>query len=793
MDSSLKDRHTPTGTIAVSADSPRVEPHAGMPSLLRTGPAPRKVSLNRPQQLLELACRVAPARAGLILVFSVEDELVEFLTHGLTVEEAGALRRSPEFVELLRAVADGQSPRRWGDARDERSWPASLAESQRGPLLALPFHCSGRCRGVFGLARTREQGAFGSEDEETIRSIACLLEQGNLLEETRLLDQLRLLSQIAQAAAGNLDLARILAVSLTELDRNLPLHAAAVWLVEEEARPDPGEAVSGAGTAGTLSPALKALHAHAPRSQPLTPPQGVVTESTKAPALVLADLSAGYCERAQSRGLTAGFRLPLDASPLSACIRDGQPFYTDTMQAPSAEASPANLGLSLAEPGATSCFAVPLRAGERVIGILHSVCTRPSGFSVEQIQLLYLVGDLLGPAISNCQLFGQLRKAYEELRVAQGQLIQAEKMRALGELAGGMAHEFNNALCGVLGFLELALLNDNLDGGCRSFLESGRTCALDAAHVVRRVQDFARWQRNEQGFRTLEFNDLVRQTIELIRHKWESLEHARGTGIAVTVEAGGGARVNGNAAELREVLTNLSFNAVDAMPGGGELSLRTWTTATDVYLAVRDSGAGMNDAVKQRIFEPFFTTKGEKGNGLGLSVSFGIVQRHGGEISVESHVGKGTTFTIRLPLAREESNGPKSAWMITAGEINAPRSLRILVVEDEETIRRYLSTGLRSMGHQPCLTESGEDGLDAFSDDGPFDLVLTDLGLPGISGEDVARSVAERSPDTPVVLLTGWADQLRAEADSLVGVTRILSKPITLDALAKTLAAVCPG
>jgi CheY-like chemotaxis protein len=176
-----------------------------------------------------------------------------------------------------------------------------------------------------------------------------------------------------------------------------------------------------------------------------------------------------------------------------------------------------------------------------------------------------------------------------------------------------------------------------------------------------------------------------------------------------------------------------------------------------------------------------------------LSVSFGIVQRHGGEISVESRVGTGTTFTIRLPLAREESSGPKSAWMITASEINAPRSLRILVIEDEETIRRFLSTGLKSMGHQPCLAESGEDGLDAFSDDGPFDLVLTDLGLPGISGEDVARSVVESSPDTPVVLLTGWADQLRAEADSLVGVTRILSKPVTLDALAKTLAEVCPG
>jgi signal transduction histidine kinase/CheY-like chemotaxis protein len=785
----------------------------------RTGPAPRKVSLNRPQQLLELACRVAPAGAGLIAVLSAEDELVEFVAHGLSAEEIGVLQRSRAFVELLQAAAGGQSSRRWADTYSEFPCPPSSggegrvwgeAEPPLGPLLALPFHCSGRCRGVFCLARLRGRPPFTPEDEATVGSIACLLEQGNLLEETRLLDQLRLLSQIAQAAAGNLDLARILAVSLTELDRNLPLHGTAVWLIEEEPRPEGGETVDAKGVPETLSSTLKALHAHTSRSHPVTPSSGAAPRGDEfsslpnasgklesspppaTPALVLADLSAGFRERARTRGLTPDFRLTLDESPLSACLRDGQPFYSDAMPATSPEVSAANLSLCLGEPGATSCFAVPLRAGERVIGILHSVCTRPRGFSVEQIQLLYLVADLLGPAISNCQLFAQLRKAYEELRVAQGQLIQAEKMRALGELASGMAHEFNNALCGVLGFLELALLNGNLDGGCRGFLESGRTCALDAAHVVRRVQDFARWRRNDQGLQTLDFNDLVRQTIELVRHKWESLEHARGTAVTVVVEADGAARVNGNAAEMREVLTNLSFNAVDAMPNGGELSLRTWTTSSDIFLAVRDTGVGMNDAVKQRIFEPFFTTKGEKGNGLGLSVSFGIVQRHGGEITVDSQVGKGTRFTIRLPLIGDEPGMLKSARRRSAPIMMPPRSLRILVVEDEETIRRYLAAGLTGMGHEPHLTESGEEGLTAFAENGPFDLVLTDLGLPGISGEDVARAVAERVPKTPVVLLTGWADQLQAEADSLVGVVRILSKPITLDALAKTLATVCP-
>src|SRR5262249_45809406 len=214
-------------------------------------------------------------------------------------------------------------------------------------------------------------------------------------------------------------------------------------------------------------------------------------------------------------------------------------------------------------------FAVPLRAGDQIMGVLQSVCTQPAGFTREQIQLLYLVADLLGPAVFNCQLFGRLQSAYEELRLTQNQLIQAEKMRALGELAGGMAHDFNNSLCGVLGFLELTLTNPTLPADCRGYLEFSRTCALDAAQTVRRVQDFARWKRNEVAAERLDVNDLVRQTVELTRPKWESLAQTRGTAITVEVGTKATSQIIGSAAELREVITNLVFNAADAMPGGG--------------------------------------------------------------------------------------------------------------------------------------------------------------------------------------------------------------------------------
>jgi CheY-like chemotaxis protein len=198
--------------------------------------------------------------------------------------------------------------------------------------------------------------------------------------------------------------------------------------------------------------------------------------------------------------------------------------------------------------------------------------------------------------------------------------------------------------------------------------------------------------------------------------------------------------------------------------------------------------------VRQRLFEPFFTTKGERGNGMGLSVTFAIVQRHGGDIQVESNPGCGSTFTVRLPArppagaAAPPKPEPRKA-PAPAPAAAAARSLRVLVVEDEESIRRFLALGLTQMGHRPKLTADAEEGLAAFAAE-RFDVVLTDLGLPGASGEELARAVADKAPGTPVVLLTGWADQLQGDAGVMEGVTRILSKPVTMQTLAATLNAV---
>ncbi len=731
-------------------DQPKGE-RAAPPAVRRAGVVPAQGALSRAQGLLELACRMTRSAVAGVGLVSADGALVEHVAAGLGGAAPGpeCYCWVPALAGLAEKAAGGAYRTDLGDGPPGAGWPD---EVPAGPFLALPLAYPNRCRAVLYLARRPGAAPFGDDDVASARVVGACFEQGSVFEECHLLTRLQVLNKVAQAGASSFDLGRILGGSLDELSRQLPFHVCAAWLFEDG--PD----------AAVCLAEVRSLGAALPR--PPSPPPAA----------------------REHFGLEAGLRLAPGQTPFAPCLKDGEALYLD-MGWPEALAT--ELGRRLAEGGAACSFAVPLRAGDLTVGVLQSLCAGPSGFTTEQVQLLYLAADLLGPAISNCQLYGRLRGAYDQLKLTQHQLVQSEKMRALGELAGGMAHDFNNALCGAIGFLELVLLDRNLDAPSRKNLEAARTCALDAAQTVRRVQDFSRWRRNDLSARRVDLNELVRETVELTRPRWENFAQGRGAVIAVSVEPGDGAQVLGSPAELREVLTTFVFNAVDAMPAGGRLTVRTSCARGSVFVAVSDTGVGMSEAVRRRLFEPFFSTKGERGNGLGLSVAFGIVQRHGGEIAVESEVDRGSTFTLRLPAAApgpEEGEGRSPAPGAVA---ERARGLRVLVVEDEATVRHFLGMGLKRLGHHPVLTADAKEALAAL-DAGLFDVVLTDLGLPGVSGEEVARLVAQRAPATPVVLLTGWADQVRAERGSLEGVACILGKPVTLDTLGATLASVCP-
>jgi signal transduction histidine kinase len=692
---------------------------------------------------------------------SPQEEVGEYICCGIPEDQLSAFHHSPWASAVLELVTRHTSVLRLESLATMPGLGAPPpGVPPLGAFLAIPLIQPGRLRGAVYMIRPEGAPGFSEEDEEILRGFAVGLEQGNLAEETRLLAQLQLLSRLGQATVGNLELQPILQVALRELDRHLPLYTTAVWLIQDRGTAK-SEQRTELGSARTPGEA-KDLHAAGSPRNPVPA------------SLVLAEVIGP--------GLVSGMSLALAQTPFDPCFRIGEAVYADWTRA---EERDNDLAERLFQQGATTCFAVPLRAGDQILGVLQSVCNRVSGFTANQIQLLYLVADLLGAAVSNCQLFGRLHAAYEELRITQGQLVEAEKMRALGELASGLAHEFNNALSGVLGFLDLALDIPWFDPRPRGYVESARACAVNAAEVVRQVQDFPGSRRRGRETAWVDLNDLVREGVGLVRHKWETLAQARGFRIAVDVRTEAAAGVTASPGELREVLTNLVFNAVDAMPQGGTLSLRTWSTASQVFLAVSDTGVGIPDDVLPRLFVPFFTTKGERGSGLGLSVTQRIVRRHGGEIHVESQPGRGSTFTVVLPAVPIPDRRPVTAVPAPA-QAQAP-GLRVLVVDDEDSVRRFLEVALTRMGHRVRVATNAREGVAAVAEE-RFDLVLTDLGLPDASGEEVVRGVGRSAPGTPVVMLTGWADQMAPEPPP--GVMKVLGKPVTLDTLQRTVATV---
>ena len=604
-------------------DARTTDPFANPPPL-------QQAPLSKVERLLKLVCAVIGADWGGLARLSAEGELLEHTTFSVTgdgidaIHPSDALHDSPWPSPFLRFVLRRHGVYFLVDAEETAVVEDLSTSAPRNSIIALSFAPASRSRGVVYFVRSLHRPAFEAEEEKTLRSFRSWLEQESMVEESHLLTKLRVLNQVAQIASNELSLPEMLARSLRELERYFPLHLHSVWLVDSEEHqemPELGE--------GEINVASEVMGA-APLS-----------------FLVLADGKSSFTARTAKLGLQTGWRLPVGETPFGSCLGGEPAFYADLRQ-PRKPLDP--LCEQLAERGASFIFAVPLRAGKRTVGILQVVSTCLEGFTNEHVQITYLVADLLGPAISNCQLVLRLRAAYQNLRATQDKLVQTEKMRALGELASGVAHNFNNSLCSVLGFLEIAMLDPALPPSCRRHLEASRVGALDAAQIVQRVQAFARPRQEGIGFEPLDVNALVSTAVELARPKWETSQRLLQKLIEVDVQAHAAAMVTGNPTELREVLANLIFNAVDAMPQGGQITVRAWNSAADVFISVRDTGMGMSDFVRQRVFEPLFTTKGQRGTGLGLSISFAVIQRHGGEITVESALGEGSTFTVRLPL-----------------------------------------------------------------------------------------------------------------------------------------------
>ena len=382
--------------------------------------------------------------------------------------------------------------------------------------------------------------------------------------------------------------------------------------------------------------------------------------------------------------------------------------------------------------------------------------------------------------LKNC--LARIATAHAEFEHEREQKAHAEKMAALGELSFGVAHNVNNTLTGILGRAQLLRRTgdpDKIAAGLDLIIKS----ADDGAQIIRRIQDFAR-KRPAREFEAISVAVMLKDVCEMARPRWES--RAECTAIRFALFADSQAFVMGDPVELREVLVNVIYNAVDAMPTGGEIRLSAQEVDDRVILKIIDTGTGMTPEVKSRLFDPFFTTKGKAGTGMGLAVSFGIIRRHNGSIEVESEPGRGTTFLIALPKASNtQKKGSTSVSPASTVSSDGDR-LRVLVVDDEAVVREVLKEALENDGCEVLAAESGEEALRLFDENkGRLDLVFTDIGLAEMSGWDLVTAIRKRSETIPLAIVSGWAEAISWDTRNAAKADWVISKPFDIGKISK--------
>jgi PAS domain S-box-containing protein len=488
--------------------------------------------------------------------------------------------------------------------------------------------------------------------------------------------------------------------------------------------------------------------------------------------------------------LTEHAKIPIDENGLSRCVRGELVHEPDILNVKFP------FPQRLARAGLRSLVFAPLLVESKVFGVFIGARHTPRSFGSGECEFLKQVSEHTALAANQAQLYGALQRAYDDLRQTQQAIMQQERLRALGQMASGIAHDINNAITPAALYTESLLETEaNLSVKARERLDIIQRALGDVAQTVARMREFYRQREPQLQLAAVDLNQLVPQIIELSRARWYDIPQQRGTVIEVRTElAPELPAIMGVESEIREALTNLVFNAVDAMPEGGTLTLRTRLLADasppHAAVEVADTGVGMDAETCRRCLEPFFTTKGERGTGLGLAMVYGVVQRHSADIQIDSVVGQGTT--MRLSFAAVESVTAPTQPM----PANAPRArLRLLIIDDDPLLIKSLCDTLEADGHVVVAANGGRGGIDAFRDalarKEPFDAVITDLGMPYVDGRKVASEIKASSPGTPVILLTGWGQRLAAEDDVPPHVDHVLAKPPKLRELRETLARCC--
>jgi signal transduction histidine kinase/ActR/RegA family two-component response regulator len=437
-----------------------------------------------------------------------------------------------------------------------------------------------------------------------------------------------------------------------------------------------------------------------------------------------------------------------------------------------------------------------------VFGVL--VCARKAthSFSSAECEFLRQVSEHTALAAHQAQLYTALQRAYDDLRQTQQQVMQQERLRALGQMASGIAHDINNAISPVALYTESLLEHEhNLSERGRKQLEIVQRAVDDVAQTVSRMGEFYRAREPQLSLVPVDLNKIVNQVLDLTRARWSDMVQQRGFAIDVRLDLATDVPcIAAVECQVRDALVNLVFNAVDAMPQGGPLTLRSRVAPGSggqiVQLEVADAGTGMDEDTRRRCLEPFFTTKGARGTGLGLAMVYGVVQRHNANLEIESELGKGTVVRLSFAAAQE----PEAVSNVFHGPPVGP--MRILIIDDDPLLLKSLRDALEGEGHEVTSASGGQAGINAFVEahamGQPFPLVITDLGMPHVDGRKVAATIKASAPDTVIFMLTGWGRRLIAEGEIPPGIDTVISKPPKLLELRAALAnhfskAAAPG
>jgi len=665
-------------------------------------------------------------------------------------------RMSPDWSEMRHLVgqdfiADTTDP--------SRSWLEKYIHPDDQPLVLETIRQAIRTKSVFQLEHRviRVDGTLGWTFS---RAIPLMNDQGEIVEwfgaasdvtnrrltEEKLqaqLTRLSLLDAITRAIAERQDVQSIFQVVIRTLEQQLPVDFAAICLHDRAAK-----------------------------------------------RLTVTRVGAKNAMLAKALGLPEHAHVAVEGSGLDRCMRGELVYEPDISQTRSP------LAAQLLQGGLEAVVISPLSVDGRVFGVLVAARASANSFSSGDCEFLRQLSEHLSLATHQAQLHSSLQTAYEDLRQSQQSVMQQERLRALGQLASGIAHDINNALSPAALYTQALLEREvSLSQEARDRLVIVNRAIDDVGATVARMRTFYRPRDVELTLSPIDLNQLLQQVAELTRARWRDMAQQHGTVIELQGEyAPQLPAVMGAESEIRDALTNLVLNAVDAMPGGGTLTLRTRVKETrvsaneatrSVIVEVRDTGTGMTEAVRNRCLEPFFTTKGERGTGLGLAMVYGMAQRHSADLEIDSEPGRGTTMRIAFQVTAITASEPRSPDAAAMGP------LRLLLIDDDPLLLQSLQDVLSMDGHQVTAADGGQRGIDEYfaarARGEPFAVVVTDLGMPKVDGRTVAAAIKSASPETPVVLLTGWGQRLRDEAQLPENVDRVLSKPPRVSELRSTL------